>query len=88
MESKPIWKRDKFWMVVIGVIGVLAVVLGGGALGLDEEARRKAMDAILWLVGLLISGHTVTDVGSQVAQAIGSRSKAPASETVAETETE
>jgi len=69
-EKQPFWKRDKFWMVVVGIVGVLAVTLGGAAIGLDEDARAKSVDAVLWLVGLLMGGHTVTDVGSQVAKAM------------------
>lgn len=76
MENGPIWQSRKFWMVVVGVIGVMAVALGGAAVGLDEEARRKATEAILWLVGLLMGGHTVTDVGSQVAGAMRAKAEA------------
>jgi len=76
METKPVWKRNKVWMVLIGVAGVLGVALGGAAIGLDDESRAKAIDAVLWLVGLLIGGHTLTDVGSQVAKAAHHRAEA------------
>ena len=84
MESKPIWKKDKFWYVVLGVVGVLAIALGGTALGLDDEMRRKAMEAILWLVGLLIGAHTVTDSGSQFAGAMKAKAEADARRAQAE----
>jgi hypothetical protein len=53
--------------MVFGAMGaVLAVTLAGAALGLSDEEKTQAIDAIKWLAALLLGGHIVTDVASRV----------------------
>ena len=57
-----LWTTRKGQIIIIGVVAVLAIALGGTALGLDEEQRGQAIDALKWLFGAWLAGHTVTDV--------------------------
>ena len=47
-----------------GGLMILAVVLGGAALGISDAARDQAVEALLWLSGLVIGGHALTDAAA------------------------
>jgi len=52
----------KLIYVGIALAAVLAITLGGAALGLTEDDRAKAIDAVKWLITLLVTGHVLTDI--------------------------
>ncbi len=51
---------------MIGIAAVLCISLGGAALGLTSEQRAQAIAAVEWLVGLLLGGHTISDISHSV----------------------
>jgi len=48
----------------VGSALVVALVLGGAALGISDDARLQAIEAIKWMAMLLIGGHALTDIAS------------------------
>jgi hypothetical protein len=67
MQSGSILKSRKGQIVLIGIVAILGVTLGGAALGLSDEQKSEAINALEWLIGLLIGGHTLTDIAHGVA---------------------
>lgn len=74
----------KTWMALGGILAVLVVTLAGALLGVSEESRGQAVEAIKWLVGFLIGGHAVTDVGHQLSVAVRDRPVAQVVQPVAQ----
>jgi len=67
-EEKPIWQSKKLLVVIIGIVAVLAIFLGGTAIGLDEEQKAQAVGALKWFVGLFLAGHTISNATANLAQ--------------------
>ena len=61
-----ILKSRKAQIVVIGIAAVLGISLGGAALGMTDEQKAQAIDALKWLIGLLLGGHTITDIAYSI----------------------
>jgi type II secretory pathway pseudopilin PulG len=61
-----ILKSRKAQIVVIGIVAVLGISLGGAALGMTDEQKTQAIDALKWLIGLLLGGHTLTDIAHSI----------------------
>lgn len=70
-----ILKSRKAQIVVIGIAAVLGITLGGAALGMTDEQKAQAIEAVEWLIGLLLGGHTISDVAHGIA---GSRERVAA----------
>jgi hypothetical protein len=70
-----ILKSRKAQIVVIGIAAVLGITLGGAALGMTDEQKAQAINAVEWLIGLLLGGHTISDVAHGIA---GSRERVAA----------
>lgn len=66
-DSGSILKSRKAQIVVIGIAAVLGIALGGAALGMTDEQKQQAIAAVQWFVGLLLGGHTLTDIAYNVA---------------------
>lgn len=82
--AASLFESRKTWMALGGILAVLVVTLLGAVLGVSEEARGQAVEAIKWLVGFLIGGHAVTDVGHQLSVAVRDRPVAQVVQPVAQ----
>ena len=74
MNDVPVWSRTKVIIAIASVAAVIAVVLAGSALRVDEDLQEQAISAIKWIAGFLLGGHVASDVASMVAGQQGGRS--------------